>query len=161
MKDNIFREESVEQMRTPDDLKKNIQFASPGMWLTLGAILIFLIGACFWCVLAKLETKVVCAVSVKGDIATCYVSEDAPVHSGMTIEIEGEKYLLNEHSEKLVKLRIDSKEDEVALHTMNNNEDGWYNIYEISGFEGLQDGTYKGEIIVDSVSPISFLTNSN
>ena len=160
-KEDIFRQESVDQISTPDDLKQYIKFASPGMWLTMIAILIFMVGGCVWCIFAKLDTKVISAVLVENDVATCFVSEDDPVKPGMYIEIEGQKYTLHEHSEKLVKLQVTDESDDVILHTMDKDEDGWYNIYLIPGFSSMNNGIHRGEIIIDSVSPISFLTNGN
>lgn len=159
MNEDIFRKESVEQMKTPDDLKQCIKVASPGMFLMLAAILIFMVGGVAWSLLARLETKVDAAVEIKGDEAICYISEDDPVSEGMKIRIENCDYVLGEHSEKLVKLRVDDRNAEDILHVMNMDSDGWYNIYEIAGFENIEDGIYKGEVIIDSVSPFSFLTN--
>jgi len=159
MNEDIFRKESVEQMKTPDDLKQCIKVASPGMFLMLAAILIFMVSGVAWSLLARLETKVDAAVEIKGDEAICYISEDDPVSEGMKIRIENCDYVLGEHSEKLVKLRVDDRNAEDILHVMNMDSDGWYNIYEIAGFENIEDGIYKGEVIIDSVSPFSFLTN--
>jgi len=159
MNKDIFRKESIEQMKTPDDLKQCIKVASPGMWLMMGAILIFMVGGVVWSIFAKLETKVAAAVEIKGDDAICYVSEDDPVSEGMPIRIKDTEYMLGEHSEKLVKLRVENSDDDTLLHMMNKDSDGWYNIYEIAGFENIEDGIYKGEVIIDSVSPFSFLTN--
>lgn len=159
MNEDIFRKESVEQMKTPDDLKQCIKVASVGMWLLLVAILIFMVGGVIWSIFARIETKVAVAVEIKGDEAICYICEDDPVSEGMTIRIENCDYVLGEHSEKLVKLRVDNMEDDAILHMMNSESDGWYNIYEISGFTNIKDGIYKGEVIIDSVSPFSFLTN--
>jgi len=159
MNEDIYRKESVEQMKTPDDLKQCIKVASPGMWLLLIAILMFMVGGLLWCIFARLETKVAVAVNVNGDIATCYVGEEDSVEEGMNLRIEGRDYVLNEHKEKLIKLQVENEEDDALLHIMNRNTDGWYNIYEIDGFEGLKDGIYRGEVIIDSISPFSFLTN--
>ena len=161
MDNNVFREETVNKINSPENLNEYIKVANQGVWLVLGAILMLLVGGLFWCIFAKLETKIDSAVVVQGNTAKCYLQEDDGqyVEEEMFIEIDGNKYQLGEHSSNMEKLRVGNEQDEVYLHIMNQQTDGWYMIYEIEGFENKADGVYKGTIIIDSVSPISFIIN--
>lgn len=48
MSKELFRQKSMEQMKSPDDLKNYIKVANPGIWLLLLAIIVILVGASIW-----------------------------------------------------------------------------------------------------------------
>lgn len=161
MSNEIFRDESLQQINSPDNLNDYIKIASSGIWMLLGSILLILVGGIFWCIFANLETKADSAVVVNGSSAKCYLSEDDSkyISDNMTIIIDGQKYPLGEHNANMEKLSPDDSSDEVYLHVMNHEKAGWYFIYDIEGLSDLKDGIYKGTIIIDSVKPISFFVN--
>jgi len=161
MEDNVFRGESVKKIKSPKNLNEYIKVAGSGVWMVLGAILLLLLGGLFWCIFARLETKVESAVVVNGKTAKCYVQEDNGQYmtDEMFVDIDGRRYPLGEHSSNMEKLSLSNEQNEVILHVMDRQTDGWYLIYEIEGVGDLPDGTYRGTIVVDSVSPISFVIN--
>jgi len=161
MENNIYREESVHKLNSPDGLNEYIKVANSGVWMLLVAILVLTLGGLIWCILARLESKVDSAVVVKNEVARCYLLEDNQqyIRDEMTITIGDNSYPLGEHSSNMEKLDIDDEQDEVYLHIMNQDSSGWYMIYEIADVKGLEDGVYKGVIVIDSIRPISFILN--
>ena len=47
-KESIFRQKSIDRISSPEQLHDYIKVSSPGAWLILVAIIIFLIGALIW-----------------------------------------------------------------------------------------------------------------
>ena len=54
MNDKIFRKKSVDKMSSPEQLNDYIKVTSPGIWMVLAAIAIFLAGVCVWGIFGKL-----------------------------------------------------------------------------------------------------------
>ena len=49
-KESIFRQKSIDRISSPEQLHDYIKVSSPGAWLVLVAIIIFLVGALVWAV---------------------------------------------------------------------------------------------------------------
>ena len=47
-KESIFRQKSIDRISSPEQLHDYIKVSSPGAWLVLVAIIIFLVGALIW-----------------------------------------------------------------------------------------------------------------
>lgn len=47
---DLFREKSLQQVQSPEDLSDYIRVASPSVWLVLIAVAVLLAGALAWCV---------------------------------------------------------------------------------------------------------------
>jgi len=48
--ESIFRQKSIDRISSPEQLHDYIKVSSPGAWLVLVAIIIFLVGALIWSV---------------------------------------------------------------------------------------------------------------
>ena len=46
----IFRQKSIEKISSPEQLHDYIKVSSPGAWIILVAIIVFLVGALVWAV---------------------------------------------------------------------------------------------------------------
>lgn len=160
MENNIFREKSIDRIKSPDMLDEYIKVANPGIWLCLTAILIFVVGGLTFSIFADIESKVPTAVVVDEKSAICYLSEDKLqyVSDELWVEVGDNKYALHEHGNELKKLSSESESDEELLYFMGKEEGGWYYMYPFET-NGMEPGIYRGEIIIDSVKPISFLIN--
>lgn len=58
MKKELFRENAIKKVSSPEQLNEYIRVTNPGIWVTLVAIIILLIGVCVWGALGKIETTV-------------------------------------------------------------------------------------------------------
>jgi len=160
VEEKIYREKTLNRIKSPDQLNEYIKIANPRIWLTLIAILMLVVGGIFWCIFAKLETKVDTVAVVENGRARCYINEEwhQYLNDSMYIEINGIRYVLGDHGTEIEKLEVDNPNDEMYLHMMNVSESGWYYTYDIET-DALADGLYSGTVIVDSVNPISFVVN--
>ena len=55
MKKSVFREKSVTQVASPEQLNDYIRVSTPAAWLVLAAILLLLISVIVWGCLARVE----------------------------------------------------------------------------------------------------------
>lgn len=49
-KETIYRQKSIEKISSPEQLHDYIKVSSPGAWIVLLAIIVFLVGALVWAV---------------------------------------------------------------------------------------------------------------
>ena len=157
MNDKIFRKKSIDRMSSPEQLNDYIKVTNPGVWMALAAIVILLIGVCVWGVFGKLETKLpVAAVSQDGQ-TVLYVKEDniASVRENMSVYVGDETYKVTSVSAQPV--AVTEEISEYARHTGELSIGEWVYIVQIDG--SLANGTYKAQIVTDSVSPLYFVFN--
>lgn len=157
MNNQIFRKKSIDRMSSPEQLNDYIKVTNPGVWMALAAIVILLIGVCVWGVFGKLETKLpVAAVSQDGQ-TVLYVKEDniASVRENMSVYVGDETYKVTSVSAQPV--AVTEEISEYARHTGELSIGEWVYIVQIDG--SLANGTYKAQIVTDSVSPLYFVFN--
>ena len=157
MNNQIFRKKSIDRMSSPEQLNDYIKVTNPGVWMALAAIVILLIGVCVWGVFGKLETKLpVAAVSQDGQ-TVLYVKEDniASVRENMSVYVGDETYQVTSVSAQPV--AVTEEISEYARHTGELSIGEWVYIVQIDG--SLANGTYKAQIVTDSVSPLYFVFN--
>lgn len=157
MSNQIFRKKSLDRINSPEQLTEYIKVSNPAVWMLLIAVVILLVGVCVWGVMGRLDTKLsVCAIS-DGEHVVCYVSENdiEAVQSGMLVEINGTEYQLTKVESSAV--RVDDNFSEYAMHVGNLQTGEW--AYQIETDAVLDAGVYTANIIVDRVSPISFIMN--
>lgn len=157
MENQLFRKSSIERVSSPEQLNDYVCVSNPSVWMILAAVIVLLIGVCVWGVFGKLDTKISTAgVSQKG-IFTCFVTEEnaAKIKPGMELNVDGNVLSVSEISAKPISVNADM--DEYLLHLGGFSEGEW--LYEVTADSTLTDGTYKAEIVTESVSPMSFVLN--
>ena len=155
---SIFRKKSLERVTSPEQLNDYIRVATPGAWMILLAIVIFLVGMIIWGAVGRLETKVRGAAVISDGSALIYVSEQsaANVKEGQTVRANGAEFTVRSISQKPVEL--DSSADSYLVHAGGFEEDEW--VYTLTAdAPAAEDGTYQCEVVTDSVSPLSFIMN--
>lgn len=157
MSQTIFRKKSIERISSPEQLNDYIRVSNPGVWIILSAIVLLLVGVCVWGVLGHLDTKLPVAAVVEDGRVTVYVKEDeaVSVEKGMTVYIGQEKYQIAQIPMQPVAITPDFSE--YALHIGSLQVGQWVYPMELNGT--CPDGIYQAEIIIESVSPMSFILN--
>ena len=158
MEKGLFRQKSLDKVSSPEQMNDYIRVTGPGVWLVLAAVIALLAGLIVWSALGRLETTVTAAAVAGPDgELVCYIAEgdmDA-VRAGQAVHIGGENYALVEVASKPV--AVDESFDAYTLHVGGLTAGQW--VYPAKLDAPLEEGIYKAEIVVDSVSPISFLLN--
>lgn len=158
MDNQLFRKKNVDKLSSPEQLNDYIKVSNPGVWMILGAIIVLLIGVCVWAIFGKLNTKLSVAMVVKDGRAVCYLGEnDAPsVSAGMAVELDGTEYEIADVAKEPI--AVSQEMGDYFFHISGFSQGEWVYQAELGETE-LTDGVYQAEIIIDSVSPMSFVMN--
>lgn len=157
MNQEIFRQKSIDKVTSPEQLNDYIRVSNPGVWLVLAAIIILLVGICVWGVMGKLETRIGTAGSCIEGTITCYVTDEdmARLKDGSILTVDGQDYEIATIGSQAVK--VSSVLSEHLAYLGDFSQDQW--VYEITAKADLPDGDYRAEIVVESISPMSFIWN--
>ena len=157
MNEKIFRKNSIAKVSSPEQLNEYIKVSNPGVWTVLAAIIILLIGVCAWGFLGHLDTKINTVAVVENSGIVLYVKESdiESVKTDMTVIIGDNEYIITDIASEPVSANEDFSE--YALHVGNLKAGEW--VYPVSTDGEIADGVYNAEIIIESISPISFVIN--
>ncbi|MBQ8305964.1 MAG: hypothetical protein IJX90_07095 [Blautia sp.] len=138
-KQTIFREEALRRISSPEKLTDYLRVTNPGIWVVLVAVILLLVGVIAWASVGTLETKADAKVFVEDHTAEVILEGAQSIRVGMPLRITSQ----------------DSQEYSIAY--VKEDEYGrTVGVADIS----LPDGTYDGEVVVDSMRPIDFLLES-
>ena len=157
MNEQLFRKKSVDRVSSPEQLNEYIKVSNPGIWMILAAIVILLVGAIVWGVLGTLDTTLsTVAVAENGEL-TVYVKEADidSIEEGMTVRIGNKEGTITEIS--TTPTTVDGTFSDYALHVGNLVNGEWVFAIRVSG--EFTDGVHNADIVVESVSPMSFILN--
>ncbi len=165
MKNELFRENAIKKVSSPEQLNEYIRVTNPGIWVTLIAIIILLIGVCVWGALGKIETTIDAVAISDGSKVLCYMtgSEDiSSVEVGQEVKIGENACLIDAVSTEAVQVKdCDALAgSERAKYLGGVSDKDW--VYEISAKpqdESVAAGTYSAKIVIESISPMSFVLN--
>ena len=158
MADQIFREKSLQRVKSPDELNDYIKVSRPSTWLILGAIIVFLVGVVVWGTFGKINVTVSGLSLVEnGRIYTVVDAEkEFPrIKTGMEMrvgEVRGEVEVL--YDERRI---LGDVADEYSVYT--GKYDRNMEVCLVEGTMRMANGSYEATIILESVSPISLLVN--
>lgn len=163
MNKELFREDAVKRASSPEQLNQYIKVTNPGVWVSLAAIIILLIGVCVWGVFGRLETTVDAVCVSDGSQAICYMVDSeaiASVEKGQEVKIGEAIYIVDSVSQDAIQVSdstvLSVSERAKSLCGVSNAD--W--VYEIklnlSGTK-LKAGAYSVKIVTESVSPMSFI----
>ena len=137
MGEELFRKKSIEKMRSPENIDDYIRVTNPGVWLLLAAVIVLLIGACIWGIWGHIETTLDVTATVSDGVVVCEIngSDAAEVEVGMLLCIG---------------------EQEAPIRGLSGSDGQGCTI---TAEMTLADGTYPAHIILERVSPSSFILN--
>ena len=157
MKQQLFRKKSIEKVSSPEQLDEYIRVANPSVWIVLAAIVILLAGVVVWGVVGRLDTTLPTAVVCENGEAVVYVKEADvdKISTGMTVRAGNLEYTIGEIAKEPT--RVDEALSEYAIHASGLVTGEW--VYAVTLRGDFADGVQKAEIVIESISPISFLLN--
>jgi len=157
MNENLFRKKSIERVSSPEQLNEYIRVANPSVWVVLGAIVILLVGVCVWGVFGHLDTELSVVAVTEGGETVLFVKESdiASVKNGMPVMIGDAEYTVTAIAAEPT--AVDGTFSDYALHVGGLQTGEWVYAVQISGTGA--DGVHGAKIVIDSVSPMSFVLN--
>ena len=157
MSKQIFKKNSIDKVSSPEQLHDYIKVANPGLWMVITAIVILLAGVVVWGFIGHLDTTLPTAVVCENGEAVIYVKEaDAEkIAVGMTVRVGDKEYTVSEISQE--PSRVDGTMSEYAIHASGLTSGEWVYAVKVNG--DIADGVHKAEIVIERISPISFILN--
>lgn len=157
MNEQLFRKKSIDKVSSPEQLNEYIRVSNPGVWMVLAAIVILLIGVCVWGVLGHLDTTVKAVAVVENSEINIYVRESdiEQIKEGMKVMIGNKECEITDIAAQPVAVGDDFPE--YALHVGNLQKGDW--LYPVAVSGESDNGIYSADIVVESISPISFVIN--
>jgi len=153
----IFREKSLKRISSPEDLDKYIKTTTPSMWLLLISIILFLVGIITWSVVGKIETRSTVGSLVEAGKGYSLMKEAdiIKITDDSFCRVENEKCpIINVEGP----YEVTEEDDAYLLHAAGlDKEDQWY--YVLTYKTNAKDGTYKADIVFETISPITFIIN--
>lgn len=139
MNEEIFRKKSIDKMKSPDNLDDYIRVSNPGVWLVLVSIVVLLAGVCVWSVFGHIDSTLETDVHAENGTVVCYIQKKdiASVEAGMTV-------------------KFDKFEAEVVNVSLDKS--GAYKC-ELKSDKKIPDGIYIGQLITESIKPLSLVLN--
>ena len=136
--EELFRKKSLDKVKSPENLDDYIQVSNPGVWLLLISVIVLLAGACFWGIFGHMESTADAEVSVEnGEVVCCVDDEDMKsVQVGMTVRFGDFEAVISQINPDDKNCACDLLSEQVS-----------------------PDGLYEGEVITESITPISFILN--
>lgn len=152
----LFREKSLETIESPESLNDYLRVTSPGVWLILAAVIAVLVGGILWSILGRINTTAQFAVSAGDGKCLCIVPYESlrSVMERGSVTIEGKEYTLNLDAD--VETMIVSDETNPFIRIAGGLNVGDLAV-EIPVNAELPDGVYLGDVVTESLRPISLL----
>lgn len=159
MKSQLFREKSIERVSSPEQLNDYIRVANPSVWLAFLAVLFLLVGICIWGIFGRLDTVLNVGAITEGEQTICYVKESdiETISRNMKVRLNEEEYAIAQIAVQPV--QIDATFPEYLIYLGGLTRGEW--VYEIvlDDTVGTNGGIYEAEIVIESISPVTFVIN--
>lgn len=158
MENGLFRKKSIDRISSPEALHDYMRVTGPRLWMILTAVVVLLAGFIVYASTATMENAVPVRVRVENyrpqeeetgteaqDMCVVYstlpADQQAVVKPGMTV-------------------RFGNETGTVSLVSVSDGQDQITVVYDMKPFSiPLADGEYDAELVLESVTPISFLWN--
>lgn len=139
MNEKIYRKESLDKVKSPDNLNDYIRVSNPGVWLLLISVIVLFVGAFIWGIFGHVDSTVLTTIRVENGNAVCYVAKEdiTSIAEDMTVKFEN---------------------NEAVIESIGDISNDIY-VCTLKAEAALPDGYYDGKIITKSYRPLSFIFN--
>lgn len=158
MSEKLFREKSLKRISSPEELNDYLKVTTPGVWILLASVIILLVGALVWAIFGTMNTEIsTVAINTTGNEIRIYVKESkiSEVEVGQTVKINDSEYTIDEIERDPIS--IDNSFPDYVLHVGNLQIGEW--VYRAIVNAEIEPGVYEAKIVVESIKPLSLITN--
>ena len=157
MNKQLFKKSNIDRVSSPEQLHDYVRVANPGLWMIISAIVILLVGVVIWGFIGKIDTTMSTAIVTDSGDAVIYIGESdvEKLEIGMTVRSEGREYTITDIAK--APLKVDEALTDYAIHASGLTVGEW--VYAVSIDGEHSDGVQKADIVIESISPISFILN--
>lgn len=157
MREQLFKKDKIDKVSSPEQLHDYVRVANPGLWMVISAIVILLAGVVVWGFIGKIDTTITTAIVTDDGNAVIYISESdvEKIELGMTVRSGGAEYKIIDIPKEPIK--VDTSITDYAIHASGLKLGEW--VYAVSIDGEHSDGVDKADIVIESISPVSFILN--
>lgn len=156
-KNSIFRKSSLDRVSSPEQLNDYIKVSQPSIWLILVAVALLLVGLVVWGVFGELTTVRDAVAVVEKGKAKCYMTPEAA-----EVLAVGQPVRLADVDGTVTGIDVTptalSADFEAYTMYVGSFQSGDF-VVSFTADIAAPDGVYPAKVIVESISPISFLLN--
>ena len=154
---NLFRKTSLERISSPEQLNDYIRVATPSVWLLLTAVVVLLVGVCVWGVFGHLDTTLSVAAVAQENSVVAYVraEEIDSIREGDAVTIGESTGVVAAISDQPI--AVNETFTEYMRQVGGLREGEW--VYAVTLDADCNEGVHAAQIVIDSVSPMSFVLN--
>lgn len=151
----LFREKSLEQIKTPDHLDTYIRVSNPSVWLILAAIVLLLVAGAVWAVFGTIAETAPGVLVVRDGAARCYVEQSKveSLDAGDTIEAAGAHGMVTS-SPAAAELASQAEATDGKAEAIWGTQ-AWVVSAEAS--IDLPDGVYESSVTLKAYEPLALL----
>ena len=157
-KTSLFREKNLERLESPEKLNDYLRVTSPGVWMTLAAVIVLLIGVCIWGVFGTIQATTQAAIVTENGESVCMVPASAleGVLEYRTVKVDGNDLELQP---AVLEPQIISESTNVYVMLTGGLSVGDI-VYPISLAEPMKDdGIVPGTLVTETLSPAELFFN--
>lgn len=155
---SLFRAKNMERIESPESMNDYLQVTSPGVWLVLATVIVFLIGVCIWGFFGHIDSTAKVAVVATKDETFCLVPENA-----LKSAIDNRSIKINEEDYELAPETLDpqiiSESSNIYWLLAGDLSIGDI-VYKIPLSQHLPEDVYSGSIVTETLTPFSLLLNN-
>ena len=157
MDKQLFKKSNIDRVSSPEQLHDYVRVANPGIWMVISVIVILLAGVVVWGFIGKIDTTITSAIVTDNEKAVMYISESdvEKLQIGMTVRSDDKEYKITDIAKEPKK--VDGSITDYAVHASGLTEGEW--VYEVRIDGEHSNGVEKADIVIESISPISFILN--
>ena len=151
----LFRQKSLEQLSTPDQLTGYLRVTGPGIWILLSGIIVLLGGMLVWGMFGTIYATINAPVKVEGSQAMCYILNSDLNTSVESVEITIGDVEMTADTSTAQSVILDASADP-ALYSSGYLSSGKL-VYVLTADTDLKDGVYDAKVVTESVRPLGLL----
>ncbi|MBR2520900.1 MAG: hypothetical protein IKE62_01790 [Oscillospiraceae bacterium] len=90
MAEQVFREEAVDRLSSPEQMNDYVHVTTPRVWITLGAVVLIILGAMIWASLTYISSYMTGVAEVRDGKMTVTLDEDqatSELSVGMVVNV--------------------------------------------------------------------------
>ena len=137
MNENIFRQKSIDKVKSPETLDDYIRVSNPGVWLVLVSVIVLLAGACVWGFFGHIDRTVDVTAEVENGVLTTMVA-DTMISEGMIIRVA---------------------DTECPVNAVDFDPYTGRLFCTVTAECDIPDGIYDAKIVTERIKPLSFILN--
>ena len=154
---NLFRKKSMDRISSPEQLNAYIRVSTPSVWIILSAVIVLLVGVCVWGVFGHMDTTLPALAVAQDGVVTAFIKEKdiSSVGKDAMADVGGE-------AARVVSIApqpapVNESFTDYMRYVGGLQEGEW--VYAVKLDASCPDGVYTAKIVIDSVSPMSFVLN--